>query len=384
MSGQPHEEADHHGTPDGDRTQDQDRDTDQDTDRDADRDADRDRDRDTDHRSGTPRRLLLTTTAAALAPLLAGVGATAARAQAQDPAPATMEGGGHAQAPVQPVTTTPADWEQVARALGRRGFMAGDMAYNTHFPRRDLHVVSYGVPVSPELSLGSHVAFVRYADGNVLAMGDLTVTEGELQEVTDVLQAHGIEQTALHKHLLAHSPDVWWTHVHAHGRDPVAIARGLRAALDRTAAPPDEPPRPPGPIDLDTDAIDAALGMKGWQEGRVYKTTFARREVVVDRGMALPRGLGTISAFIFQPLGDGRAALNGDVVMVAEEVQDVIKILRQGGIGLVELHNHGLREEPRLFFIHLWAVGDAVGLARTLRKAVDATNVVGVARGRGV
>ncbi|MEV8389709.1 MULTISPECIES: DUF1259 domain-containing protein [unclassified Streptomyces] len=359
MNGQPHEGTDNHDTTDSDR--------------------DQDRDRDTAHRSETPRRLLLTT-AAALAPLLAGIGATTARAEAQDPAPATEHGGGGRHEPLQPVTTTPADWQQVARALGREGAMAGDEAYNTHFPRGDLDVVSYGVRISPQLALGSHVAFVRYTDGTVLAMGDLTVTEGELQEVTDVLQAHGIEQTALHKHLLAHSPDVWWTHVHAHGRDPVAIARGLRAALDRTATPPPNP-RSPKPIDLDTEGIDATLGMKGSDDGGVYKATFARREVIVERGMALPRGLGAISAFIFQPLGDGRAALNGDVVMVAEEVQNVIKILRGGGIGLVELHNHGLRDEPRLFFIHLWAVDDAVELARTLRKAVDATNVVSVRRG---
>ncbi|MFE4371248.1 DUF1259 domain-containing protein [Streptomyces sp. NPDC056835] len=385
MSGQPDEATDDHDTPDSDR--DQGRDTDRDQERDQERDhgetQDPDPDTDADHRSETPRRLLLTT-AAALAPLLAGIGATAARADSPGPATATVKGGGHQHEPVQPVTTTPADWQQVARALGRPGAMAGDKAYNTHFPRGDLDVVSYGVTVSPELALGSHVAFVRYADGNVLVMGDLTVTEGELQEVTDVLQAHGIEQTALHKHLLAHSPDVWWTHVHAHGRDPVAIARGLRAALDRTAAPPAEPPRPPGPIDLDTDGIDTALGMKGWREGGVYKATFARREVIIDSGMALPHGLGTISAFIFQPLGGGRAALNGDVVMVAEEVQDVIKILRGGGIGLVELHNHGLRDEPRLFFIHLWAVGDAVELARTLRKVVDTTNVAEVRRERGL
>ncbi|MFE2035939.1 DUF1259 domain-containing protein [Streptomyces scopuliridis] len=363
MSGQPHEDTNTHNTLDRDQARDQ------------------NQDRDTGHRPTTPRRLLLTT--AALAPVLAGIGTTTARAQSPAPTPTPAKGGGHQHEPVQPVTTTAADWKRVAQALGRPGSMAGDKAYHTRYPRGDLDVVSYGVQISPELALGSHVAFVRYADGNVLAMGDLTVTEGELQEVTDVLQAHGIEQTALHKHLLAHSPEVWWTHIHAHGRDPVAIARGLRAALDRTASPPAEPTPPPGPIDLDTDGIDAALGVKGSNDGGVYKATFARREVIIEGGMALPRGLGAISAFIFQPLGDGKAALNGDVVMIAEEVQKVIKILRRGGIGLVELHNHGLRDEPRLFFTHLWAVGDAVELAKALRKAVDATNVVAVLRERG-
>lgn len=184
MSGQPHEDTDNHDT--------------------HDRNQDRDTDRDTDPRPATPRRLLLTT--AALAPVLAGIGTAPARAQSPGPAPDPTKGGGHQHEPIQPMTTTAADWKRVAQALGRPGSMAGDKAYHTRFPRGDLNVVSYGVPVSTGLALGSHVAFVRYADGNVLVMGDLTVTEGELQEVTDVLQAHGIEQTALHKHLLAHSP----------------------------------------------------------------------------------------------------------------------------------------------------------------------------------
>lgn len=321
-----------------------------------------------------PRRRLLA--AAALAPVLAGVGAGAARAAS--PASHADPALRPAAAPVaKPVRTTEADWEKVAQVLGRKGRLLRNISYHTGFPRTDLNVRSYGVNVTPGLAVGSHMAFIRYDDDSFMIMGDLAVTERELQRVCDALHAHGIEQTALHKHLLAHSPDIWWTHIHGHGRDALALARGLRIALDRTSTPPAKSDRPPiEPVQgLDTKGIDAALGIKGASFDGVYKAVYARRETIVDGGMELPSGLGATSAFSFQPLGGGRAALAGDCVMVASEVHDVLTGLRRGGINLVELHNHSLTDEPRLFFVHFWAVDDAVELARALRPVIDATNV---------
>ncbi|MER6103049.1 DUF1259 domain-containing protein [Streptomyces sp. NPDC001832] len=326
-----------------------------------------DRQQDTNTRAITSRRRVLA--AAALAPMLTATGPAAARA-----VPTGTTGPGHGRR-VKPVQTVLADWAGVARALGRTGSVLRGTTYHTAFPRRDLNVISDGVIVTPGLALGAHVAFVRYADGSTMLMGDVVVTENELQWVTDAWQAHGIEQTALHKHLLAQTPEIWWTHVHAHGHDAVALARGLRAGFDRTGTPPALPPGPPAPVDLDTAGMEAALGAKGSTEDGIYKIIFARRETIADGHLILPLGLGSTSAFNFQPLGGGRAALSGDCAMRADEVQNVLKALRRGGIKLVELHNHHLAEDPRLFFVHFWAVGDGVELARAVRPAVDATNV---------
>lgn len=316
--------------------------------------------------AGVDRRRLLA--GAALAPVLAGIGPAAAHG-----GPAGDSGKDTAK-PVEPVPTTQADWQQVARILGRPGNMMRGMYYHTPFPRGDLHVVSHGITVTPGLALGSHVSFVRYADGSTLAMGDLVVTEDDLQKMTDALHARGFTQTAIHKHLLAQTPDVWWTHIHSAGHDPAALARNLRAVLDHTGTPPATPPAPSPSIDLDTSGIDAALGARGTGNGGIYTCTFIRRETITDMGRALPPGLASTTAFNFQPLGDGRAALSGDFVMIADEVQDALKALRRGGIDVVSLHNHGLTDEPRLFFTHIWAVDDAVGLARALRAAVAVTN----------
>ncbi|MER6122928.1 DUF1259 domain-containing protein [Streptomyces sp. NPDC001795] len=329
---------------------------------------------DTHPAASAPRRRVLA--AAALAPVLAGVPTSAG-------ALSTGAAADGSRTLVEPVRTALSDWKAVAEVLGRTGDMKRNMMYHTGLPRGDLKVVSHGIVVKPALALGSHVSFVRYADGGTLLMGDVVVSERELQKFTDVLHLHGIEQTAIHKHLLSQTPSVWWMHVHAHGHDPVAIARGLRAAFDRTGTPPPSPSAPPRPVTLDTAGIDAALGVKGVVDGGIYRSNFVRRERITDGHLVLPPGLGSTTAINFQPLGGGRAAISGDCAMIAGEVQDVLAALRRAGIEVVELHNHGLRDEPRLFFVHFWAVGDGVRLARGLRAAVDVTDVVPMPGGGG-
>ncbi|MFJ2821013.1 DUF1259 domain-containing protein [Streptomyces toxytricini] len=317
--------------------------------------------------AGTSRRRLLT--AAALAPVLAG--ATAATGATAAAGPGT---GAAARTPIEPVPTTDADWQGVAAALGRPGRLMSGLVYRVAFPRRDLTVVSQGVTIHPGLALSSYAAFTPYADGMTVVRGDLVVVEAELQRATDALHANGFGQTAIHKHLLAHEPDVWWTHFHAMGHDAVEAARGLRAVLAATGTPPAAPPAPAPPLDLDTAAMDAALGAVGTNDGGIYKYTFGRRETVTDEHRIVPAATGMATVLAFQPLGGGRAAVNGDFVMTAEEVHHVLPALRRGGLSVIELHNHGLMDEPRLFYTHFWGVDDAAVLARGLRHAVDATN----------
>ncbi len=276
-----------------------------------------------------------------------------------------------------PMATTDADWKPVADALARTGKLDSAGVYRIPLTRSDLAVVSQQVAIKPGLSLGGYAAFARYHDAT-LAMGDLVVTEAELPKVTDALQSHGITQTALHKHLLQQTPPVWWTHFHAMG-DPARLAQGLRAALDTTTIPPatNTPPTSASgqpPLDLDTPGIDHALGRPGTADGGVYKFSIPRRETITDNGHILPPGTGVTTAINFQPLGGGQAATNGDLVLTAPEVTPVIQALRRGGIGLVELHNHALTDQPRLFYLHYWATGDAVTLATTRRAATEATN----------
>jgi hypothetical protein len=287
------------------------------------------------------------------------------------------DGKDEAGAPQSAVKTTAADWKPVADALGRTGKLGdNNTAYRVALVRNDLQVTTDGVAIKPGLSLGGYAAFVRYANNETLLMGDLVITEAELPKVTDALQAHGLAQTALHKHLLQQTPPVWWTHVHGMG-DAVQLAQGLKAALDATSiGPATPPPAKQPPVDIDTAGVEQALGRKGTPDSGLFKYSIARKDTIVEDGHVLPAASLNLTTVInFQPVGGGRAAINGDFVLIAPEVQKVIQALRAGNIRIVELHNHGLTEQPRLFYMHYWAVDDAVPLARALRPALDATNL---------
>ena len=233
----------------------------------------------------------------------------------------------------KPIATTDADWKSVAGAVGRTGKLGdNNTAYRIGLTRNDLQVTSYGVAIKPGLSLGGYAAFARYDNNMTLLMADLVVTEEELPKVTDALQSHGIAQTA----------------------------------------PPAQQPL----VDIDVAGVEPALGRKGTQDGGLLKYSIARKDTIVEDGYVLPpSSLNLVTVINFQPVGSGRAAINGDFILTAPEVQKVIQALRAGNIQIVELHNHGLAEQPRLFYMHFWAVDDAVTLAKALRPALDATNL---------
>jgi biotin operon repressor len=264
--------------------------------------------------------------------------------------------------------------------MGRTGAMQPGDVYRFSMPRSDLAVTVQGVRVKPALALGSWIAFKATSDG-AIAMGDFVLKETEVAQVMSRLQEAGIEQTAVHHHVLHETPRVIYMHVHGHG-DPVKIAEGVRAAVALTSTPAQGPSAPTaaGELGIDTTQIAATLGHGGKVNGGVYQVSVPRTETIRDRGMEIPPSMGLATAINFQTTGGGKAAITGDFVMIASEVNPVIRALRQNGIEVTSLHNHLLEEEPRLFFMHFWANDDAVKLARGLRAALDATSSQRAAR----
>jgi len=211
-----------------------------------------------------------------------------------------------------------------------------------------------------------------------MVMGDLVLTMDEVSPVMKKLVEGGIEVTALHNHLLRNQPFTMYMHVLGRG-DPVKLAAALHAALAESktplAAAAPAPAAAPPSIDLDTAAIDAALGAKGTNNGGVYQFGIPRAESIKDGGMGVPPAMGSAVAINFQPTGAGRAAITGDFVLTAKEVNPVAKALREHGIEVTALHNHMLDDEPRLFFMHFWANDDAKKLAEGLKAALALVNV---------
>jgi hypothetical protein len=271
--------------------------------------------------------------------------------------------------------TTPAanDWKAVEQALGRSGQLQADGAYKFGLPRSDLKVTVDGVQVKPTLALGPWVAFSSPGPDAML-MGDLVIAEDEVSPVMLALQENGLQITALHNHVLHETPRVMYMHIAGHG-DAVKLADGVKKVIALTKTPaPTQPPSAPPALEMDTAAIDQILGHKGKINGGVYQVGVPRAEKIMDAGMAVPGSMGLATALNFQPTGAGKAAITGDFVLLASEVNPVIKALRQNGIQVTAVHSHMLQEEPRLFFMHFWANDDAVKLAKGLRAALDNTN----------
>jgi hypothetical protein len=262
------------------------------------------------------------------------------------------------------------DWTKVDTALAKTAAVQGDV-HRYGIPRSDLKVNLDGVTIKPALALGGWVAFEPSKDGAML-MGDLVLTENEVSPVMLKLMQSDIEITALHNHLIRATPATLYLHVRGHG-DPVMLATAIRTALAESKtpfepAPP--PPTQPAQLDLDTAKLDQILGAKGKVNGGVYQFSIPRKGAITENGMTVPAAMGTGTAINFQPTGNGKAAIAGDFVVTAEELNPMIAALRQNGIEVVAIHSHMLDEQPRLFFVHFWANDDALKLAKGLQAAL--------------
>jgi hypothetical protein len=267
-------------------------------------------------------------------------------------------------------------WQaQVGAALGKTGAAMPDGVYRVGLPRTDLKATLDGVTLKPGFALGGWLAFEK-TGGQGMVMGDLVLTEDEVNPVMAKLAAAGIEITALHNHLLRNRPFTMYMHVLGHG-DPVMLATALHSALGESKTPFAAAPAgaAPPPIDLDTAAIDQALGAKGKNVGGVYQFGIPRAETITDGGMIVPPAMGSAIAINFQPTGGGKAAITGDFVLIASEVNPVLKALRNRGIEVTAIHNHMLDDQPHLYFMHFWANDDAVKLAEGLKAALAQINI---------
>jgi Domain of Unknown Function (DUF1259) len=269
------------------------------------------------------------------------------------------------------------DWQaQVGEALGKTGSATPSGIYRVGLPRTDLIVTLDGVRLRPGFALGGWLAFEKMGDQGMV-MGDLVLAMDEVAPVMTKLAAGGIDVTALHNHLLRNQPFTMYMHVLGHG-DPVKLAVALHTALAESktplgaAATPIEPPE----IDFDTAAVDQIIGAKGTNNGGVYQFSIPRAEPIKEDGMEVPTVMGLANAINFQATGGGKAAITGDFVLIAKEVNPVLKALRDHGIEVTALHNHMLDDQPHLFFMHFWANDDVKKLAEGLKAALAQINIV--------
>jgi hypothetical protein len=265
----------------------------------------------------------------------------------------------------------PAEYRRVLDALGRSGdFKDGVLKVN--IPRSDLRVSVAGVATPTPFGFGGWVAMAP-GDGVHVMMGDLVLTEDEVNPVMSALLERGLHATALHNHFFHDSPRVFYMHVHGHGTPP-ALAERLMPALSLIGRKP--PPAAGGgtPIEgaLSAPRLADIVGHAGEQAGAVYKITIGRPDLDVrEMGAVINArmGLNTWAAFYGR---DDDAVVAGDFAMTEEEVTPVLQALRGAGLDVVAIHHHMTNTRPVVIFLHYWGRGPAAQLARAVRAGLDA------------
>ena len=262
------------------------------------------------------------------------------------------------------------DTTKIDNVLGRSGQKTGDV-YRVGFPRTDLHVTVGDITIRPGLALGSWAAFSG-TDDDAMVMGDLVLLPDELNPVIVKLRSSGFEITAVHNHLMNETPHLIYTHYHGHG-NAVELAKSLRTALAESKTPLGKPTaaspatgEPPAFL----KTIEDTLGAKGTWAGGVLAFGIPRADTVTDGGMTLTAPQGVAESINFQEAGPGTVATTGDFVMTATEVNAVISALEEHHIEVTALHSHMLTEQPRLLFMHFWAVGSPESVAQGIKAAL--------------
>ncbi len=314
--------------------------------------------------------------------ILLALSACAGSADGGDCPPPGAPSSGGTTAPAAPETAVDpgrVDANVIESAFEVAPSVAEDGTVKVTWPREDVAVEIDGEPFAPPAGLTSWAAFAGLPSGEAMVMGDTVVFEDEVDAAMDAAFAHGLEVTALHNHFFFDDPPVYFMHVGGTG-DLGALAAGIRATWDairevrRTSAAPAEsfgPQEVPADGELDAAAIGAALGIEARNVGGgVVKASVGRSATMHGVRVGAPMGLTTWAAFRGS---DPVATVDGDFIMTADEVQPVLRAMREHGLHVVALHNHMLGGEPFYFFTHYWGSGSAEELARAVRAVLALT-----------
>lgn len=278
----------------------------------------------------------------------------------------------------------PEPYQMVLTTLGKPGdFKDGVLKVN--IPRGDVAVTIAGRPAPTPFGFGGWVAFAKGDHDMDVMMGDLVLTEDEVNPVMSAILTNGLQVTALHNHFFWDQPRMFYMHVHGHGT-ATALAKQLKPAVDlingfAAKRPKPVPPAvpPPGGAEattytrttLDTTALAKVIGTAGDQNGAVYKITIGRPDIEMREHGALVNsrmGLNTWAAFTGS---DADAMVAGDVAMLEHEVTPVLTALRANGLDIVAIHHHMTDTRPVVIFLHYYGTGPAVRLAQGVRAALD-------------
>jgi hypothetical protein len=267
------------------------------------------------------------------------------------------------------------DADKIGHAAGTKATTTKDGVVRIAWARTDVAVKVDGMPLQPFAGLGSWAAFTPTPHG-AMVMGDTVVFQDEVMPAMDAAFAGGLELTALHNHFFYDEPKVYFMHIGGTG-EPEKLAAAVKSVWDAIKKVRQEHPQPathfaggaPKPDKIDAAGIEAALGQKSEAQGGVVKVTIGREGTMHGTRVGGSMGLTTWAAFSGS---DELAAVDGDFIMTASEVQPVLRALRKANIHIVALHSHMIGEQPAFYFTHFWGKGSTAELAKGIKAALDA------------
>ncbi len=254
--------------------------------------------------------------------------------------------------------------------FGKKGMVQG-MVYRITYPRSDLKVMVNDFPVAPGLALTSWIGILSMGKESMM-MGDLVLLDTEEGIVVAKLVASGLSITAIHNHLTNEKPAIKYIHFSGNG-DPLKLAAEIKSVLSITGTPMSAPAMQQTTAGPDWASVEAVLGKTGRHNGQILAYSFPRKEKLMESGMEMPTPMGMATGINFQMNGN-TAAVTGDFVLLASEVNPVVKALTENGITVTAIHNHMLYDDPRLFMMHFWAVDNPEKLATGIKAALEKTN----------
>jgi len=265
---------------------------------------------------------------------------------------------------------TQVDSTGLNNVFGKKGSVQG-MVYKVTYPRSDLKVKVNEFSVAPGLALTSWIGILSMGNESMM-MGDLVLLDTEEAAVVAKLIATGLSITAIHNHLTNEKPAIKYIHFSGSG-NPLQLAGSIKSVLAITGTPLTAPVSQSQIAVPDWSKVEAILGKSGKHNGILLQYSFARKEKLLDAGMEMPPAIGMATGINLQIDGN-MAATTGDFVLLADEVNPVVKILTENGIVVTAIHNHMLFDDPRLFMMHFWGLGDPEKLATGLKAALAKTN----------
>jgi len=303
--------------------------------------------------------------------VLAAIGCKKNEQPPPEPAPAPAPAPSDKPTPPAPGALDTAKIEKLTGVKGKLDDKSG--VFKVSVPRKDLNITVGGhIKMTPPLGLTAWAAFTQMA-GHTMVMGDIVVTEDQVNPVMSAALDAGLEVTALHNHFLWDSPKVMFMHIGGSG-DETKLATAVGAVfkkLDDTKGGKGEA-APKADIDpakskLDAAKLDEVLGTKGEYKDGVYKATFPKTTLMMGNPVGSPMGVNTWAALAGT---DEQALIDGDFAMQENELQNVLKTLRSHDIDIVAIHQHMTGETPRIMFLHYWGIGKAADLAGAVKAAL--------------